>query len=46
MGSVEVYEPYKVVERGQTEGSWTLELYRLKDNVAEDGQGEENWSRA
>ena len=39
--SVEVYEPYKVAVEGQTEGSWTLELYRRQDNVAKDGTGEE-----
>lgn len=26
VSGVEVYEPYKVVVEGQTEGSWTLEL--------------------
>lgn len=37
--SVEVYEPYKAAVEGQTEGSWTLELYRCQDNVAKDGKG-------
>lgn len=39
LGSVEVYEAYKVAVEGQTEGSWILELYRRQDNVAKDGKG-------
>lgn len=42
----EVYEPYKVAVEGQTEGSLTLELYRLQDNVAKDGKGEIDLNRA